>query len=116
MQKTKWSSMLAVCTISAVMHTAHASEKIAEAEGGINMRPAHVEQLMTNAFAADAMSTIDVLSTTDMEDTRGELWPFVLGVVGLDLAISTYFWGTYVPSMSGGGSCTACSLPLPLPR
>ena len=39
--------------------------------------------------------------TQDIAKLRGQLWPFILGVVAVDLALQTYFYGDYVPQTRG---------------
>ena len=58
------------------------------------------------------------LDDTQMIGTRGEFWPMLAGVLGIaavDIALQTYFWGTYVPSVSGGGGKTV-TIPTPVHR
>ena len=37
----------------------------------------------------------------DIAELRGQLWPFMLGFVAVDLALQTYFYGVYVPQTRG---------------
>lgn len=39
--------------------------------------------------------------TQDITQLRGQLWPFILGVVPVDLALQTYFYGVYIPQTCG---------------
>ena len=39
--------------------------------------------------------------TQDIAQLRGQLWPFILGVVAVDLALQTYFYGVDVPKTRG---------------
>ena len=39
--------------------------------------------------------------TQDIAEIRGQLWPFILSVVAVDLALQTYFYGVYVPQTRG---------------
>lgn len=88
------------------------------AQGSVAERAASPEgwegDLALSAFESAPSSSVEVLSEGMMENTRGELWPFIFTVVGFDLAISTYFWGTYVPMMNyaspGGGGCSTCGV------
>lgn len=118
MQNLKWNSLVATLAMTAAINGASAAPS--GSVGGFQDPAAAAipqpSELTAAAFFDGTPDSFDVLDASSMEDTRGELWPFVLGVVGLDIAISTYFWGTYVPSVSGGGSCTACTIPLALPR
>jgi hypothetical protein len=68
---------------------------------------------LAQAFDGFEQSGATLLDDQAMRDTRGELWPFIVSVVGVDLALSSYFWGVYVPYVSGGGSgCITCSYAL----
>ena len=44
---------------------------------------------------------VDKDVTEDIAELKGQLWPFILGVVAVDLALQTYFYGVYVPSTRG---------------
>jgi len=44
---------------------------------------------------------VDEDVTQDIFEVRGQLWPFILGVVAVDLALQTYFYGVYVPQTRG---------------
>ena len=44
---------------------------------------------------------VDEDVTQDISEVRGQLWPFILGVVAVDLALQTYFYGVYVPHTRG---------------
>lgn len=44
---------------------------------------------------------VDEDVTEDISQVRGQLWPFILGVVAADLALQTYFYGVYVPQTRG---------------
>ena len=44
---------------------------------------------------------VDEDVTQDIAELRGQLWPFILGVVAVDLALQTYFYGVYVPQTRG---------------
>lgn len=73
--------------------------------GTVSAAPAaQPEPWVSSAFAGDAVST-ELLSTQDMEATRGKFapLPFIAFVVGADIALMSFFWGTYVPSQRGGG-------------
>ena len=39
--------------------------------------------------------------TQDIAEIRGQLWPFILGVVAVDLALQTYFYVVYVAQTRG---------------
>ena len=65
--------------------------------------------LLASAFEGAAFVDAHTLDEAAMRDTRGELWPFIVSVVGVDLALSSYFWGVYVPTVGGGSGCVTCS-------
>ena len=44
---------------------------------------------------------VDEDVTQDIAQLRGQLWPFILGVVAVDLALKTFFYGVYVPKTRG---------------
>lgn len=44
---------------------------------------------------------VDEDVTQDVAELRGQLWPFILGVVAVDLALQTYFYGVYIPQTRG---------------
>ena len=44
---------------------------------------------------------VDKDVTEDIAELRGQLWPFILGVVAVDLALQTYYYGVYVPQTRG---------------
>ena len=44
---------------------------------------------------------VDEDVTQDVVEVRGQLWPFIRGVVAVDLALKTYFYGFYVPQTRG---------------
>jgi len=44
---------------------------------------------------------VDEDVTQDIFKVRGQLWPFIFGVVAVDLALQTYFYGVYVPHTRG---------------
>ena len=40
---------------------------------------------------------VDEDVTQDITELRGQLWPFILGVVAVDLAVQNHFYGVYIP-------------------
>lgn len=76
--------------------------------------PAHDATLLEASFGGDTVNQLVVLDDSEMRETQGELWPFIFGVATLDLALATFFWGAYVPTVSGtGGFCVGCYYPAP---
>ena len=70
------------------------------------------------AFAEAPREGLRILDEEALRDTEGALWPLIGAVVTIDLALATFFWGAYVPTVtgSGGGLCTTCYLPGGRPR
>lgn len=31
-------------------------------------------------------------------DLRGQIWPIIVGITTIDIALQSYFWGVYVPA------------------
>jgi hypothetical protein len=73
-------------------------------------------QLLANAFTYGPEEAVVNLDAAAMDETRGELWPWIIGVAALDVSIASFFWGTYVPTISAAGSCPNCTLATPFPR
>ena len=44
---------------------------------------------------------VDKDVTEGISEVRGQLWPFILGVVAIDLALQTYVYGVYIPKTRG---------------
>ena len=63
------------------------------------------DALINNALSLPAelnkAMIVDKDVTEDIAELRGQLWPFILGVVAVDLALQTYFYGVYVPQTRG---------------
>lgn len=75
--------------------------------------------LGAQAFAGADYSEIALMNESAMQETEGQLWPLVGGIaaiVGVDIALSSYFWGVYVPSAGGAGKCPSCTIPTPSHR
>lgn len=70
--------------------------------------PEKLEPWALNAFTDAPVGSMDVLQDVEMERTEGKLLPFIVGVVTIDFALASYFWGTYVPTVTGGGGCGSC--------
>jgi len=70
--------------------------------------------LLEASFGGDTVNQLVVLDDSEMRDTQGELWPFIFGVAAVDLALATFFWGAYVPTVTGpGGFCDGCNYVAP---
>ena len=110
MQKTKNVALLMALTISSSLATGASAE---------NFAPTDTEYVaLASAFEGGLPGEASFLDNQAMEQTHGQLWPLVGGIaaiVGVDLALASYFWGVYVPS-TGGGSCTTCTIPTPSHR
>ena len=66
---------------------------------------------MSAAFERPASSTVMPLDAQLMDNTQGELWPWIFGVVAVDLSLASFFWGEYVPIMAAsGGACITCDI------
>jgi hypothetical protein len=60
-------------------------------------------------------SGAEALDAVGMAETRGRIWALPLAIVGVDLALMSFYWGVYVPSLGGGGgSCFNCRLDIDL--
>lgn len=60
------------------------------------------DALVNNNLSLPGEITKSIMLDTDVSDIRGEVWPVILGVVAVDLALQTYFYGVYVPSTRRG--------------
>ncbi len=58
------------------------------------------DALINNDLSLPGELNKSVVLETPIAEVRGEVWPFILGVAALDLALQTYFYGVYVPSVS----------------
>lgn len=68
---------------------------------------------MASAFGSSE-STLEgaaSLSTQDLEASTGRWAPLALalGIAGVDLALISVYWGIYLPTYGGGGSCAVCN-------
>lgn len=72
--------------------------------------PAASAPWIDNAFSASSPESYRQLSAEEMATTRGKLAlvPFIGLVIGTDIALASFFWGIYVPSMLGAGNCMSC--------
>ena len=60
------------------------------------------DSLVNNNLSLPGEITKSIMLDTDVSEIRGEVWPVILGVVAVDLALQAYFYGVYVPSTRRG--------------
>ena len=60
------------------------------------------DALVNNNLSLPGEITKSIMLDTDVSDIRGEVWPVILGLVAVDLALQAYFYGVYVPSTRRG--------------
>ena len=60
------------------------------------------DALVNNNLSLPGEITKSIMLDTDVSEVRGEVWPVILGVVAVDLALQAYFYGVYVPSTRRG--------------
>ena len=60
------------------------------------------DALVNNNLSLPGEITKSIILDTDVYEIRGEVWPVILGVVAVDLALQAYFYGVYVPSTRRG--------------
>ena len=60
------------------------------------------DALINNSLSLPGEMTKSIVIDTDISKVRGEVWPFIFGVVAVDLALQTYYYGVYVPSTRRG--------------
>ena len=60
------------------------------------------DALVNNNHSLPGEITKSIMLDTDVSEIRGEVWPVILGVVAVDLALQAYFYGVYVPSTRRG--------------
>jgi hypothetical protein len=72
--------------------------------------------LLAGAFHSAPQTAVEALDDSAMNNTRGELWPWIIGVAALDISLASFFWGTYVPTVTGSGTCPNCNLTTSFPR
>ena len=60
------------------------------------------DALVNNNLSLPGEITKSIMLDTDISVIRGEVWPVILGVVAVDLALQAYFYGVYVPSTRRG--------------
>jgi hypothetical protein len=59
------------------------------------------DALINNALSMPAEINKAVIIESDLTETRGQLWPFIFGVVAVDLALQAYVYGVYIPATDG---------------
>jgi hypothetical protein len=68
---------------------------------------------MASAFGSSdsALEGATALSAQDLEASTGRWAPLALalGIAGVDLALISVYWGIYLPTYGGGGSCAVCN-------
>jgi hypothetical protein len=60
------------------------------------------DALVNNNLSLPGEITKSIMLDTDVSEIRGEVWPVILGMVAVDLALQAYFYGVYVPSTRRG--------------
>ena len=60
------------------------------------------DALVNNNLSLPGEITKSIMLDTEFSEIRGEVWPVILGVVAVDLALQAYFYGVYVPSTRRG--------------
>ncbi|WOJ95500.1 hypothetical protein R0137_09550 [Congregibacter brevis] len=76
-----------------------------------DLEKARQKSFMSAAFQSPASSTVRPLDAQLMDTTQGELWPWIFGVVAVDISLASFFWGEYVPIMAAsGGACITCDI------
>lgn len=60
------------------------------------------DALVNNNLSLPGEISKSIMLDTDVSEIRGEVWPVILGVVAVDLALQAYFYGVYVPSNRRG--------------
>ena len=58
-----------------------------------------IEDPLAVAFEVPPVAAPQPLSASQMQATEGQLWPLIGAIVSVDLALSGYFWGVYVPTV-----------------
>ena len=60
------------------------------------------DALVNNRLSLPGEVTKSVMVESDVSDIRGKVWPFILGVAAVDIAIQAYFYGVYMPATRRG--------------
>ena len=61
------------------------------------------DALINNTLSVPGEINKAVIVDNDLAEVRGQVWPLILGVVAVDLALQAYFYGVYLPNTRGGG-------------
>ena len=59
------------------------------------------DALVNNILSLRAELNKTIIIDEDIAEIRGQLWPFILDVVAVDLALQTYYYGVYIPQTRG---------------
>ena len=59
------------------------------------------DALVNNTLSLPAELNKTIIIDEDIAEIRGQLWPFILGVVAVDLELQTYYYGVYIPQTRG---------------
>ena len=59
------------------------------------------DALVNNILSLRAELNETIIIDEDIAEIRGQLWPFILDVVAVDLALQTYYYGVYIPQTRG---------------
>ena len=60
------------------------------------------DALVNNNLSLPGEISKSIMLDTDVSEIRCEVWPVILGVVAVDLALQAYFYCVYVPSTRRG--------------
>lgn len=73
--------------------------------------PAQAPDPLQASFAGLAPGAVEQLTAAELDATKGRWLPaFVFGVAGIDLALSAFYWGVYVPNYAApSGGCLSCT-------
>lgn len=61
------------------------------------------DALINNTLSVPGEINKAVIVDSELAEVRGQVWPLILGVVAVDLALQAYFYGVYLPNTRGGG-------------
>jgi|TARA_E500000075_G_C6920093_1_gene283683 hypothetical protein len=60
------------------------------------------DALINNTLSVPGEINKAVIVDSELAEVRGQVWPLILGVVAVDLALQAYFYGVYLPNTRGG--------------